>query len=95
MADPKDPALFDATRDGGQPKRSPLRRILDEHPEARPRLGRAIAFALGTGLVALAMVGALLVWHIVRRGRLIRERLSPPRVVPPLELPSHEVDQSS
>jgi hypothetical protein len=94
MADFQDPAPNNAPPTGGQPRRSPLRRILDEHPEARPRVGRAVAALLGTLVVAVAMLGALLIWHLVRRGRLIRERLNPPRVVPPLELPSQEVDQS-
>ena len=75
--------------------RSRLRQILDEKPEARPRLGKAIAALLGTGLVTLAALGGLLIWHIIRRGRLIRERLNPPRIVRPLEPPGHEVDPSS
>lgn len=61
--------------------RSPLKRILDERPEARARLGRAVAELLGTGLFALAVLGGLLVWHVRRRARLIRERLGPPRIV--------------
>ncbi len=66
----------------GQPaRRSPLKRILDERPEARGRLGRAIAALLGTALVALGLLGGLLVWHVRRRARVIRERLGPPRVV--------------
>ena len=50
---------------------------------------------LGTGLVAFAAFGALLIWHIVRRGRLIRERLSAPRVVRLPEFPTQEIDQPS
>jgi hypothetical protein len=75
--------------------RSRLRRLLDERPEARPRIGRAVATLLGTGLVALAAFGVLLIWHLVRRGRLIRERLSAPRVVRIPEFPSSEIDQPS
>ena len=33
------------------------------------------------GLVSLGAIGGLVVWHLVRRGRLIREGLSPPRKV--------------
>ena len=44
--------------------------------------------------MALAALG-LLIWHIIRRGRLIRERLNPPRIVRLPELPGDEVDQSS
>jgi hypothetical protein len=95
MFESRDPVATEAPTDGGQPRKTRLRRILDEQPEARSRLGKAVAALLGTGLVAIAAIGALLIWHIVRRGRLIRERLDHPRVVPPLELPSHEVDQST
>jgi len=75
--------------------RSRLRRLLEERPEARPRIGRAVAVLLGTGLVALAAFGVLLIWHMIRRGRLIRERLSAPRVVRLPELPASEIDQPS
>jgi hypothetical protein len=62
-----------------EPPRTRLRQILEERPEARPRLGRAVAALLGTCLVAVVAVGALLIWHLVRRGRLIRERSPAPR----------------
>jgi hypothetical protein len=78
-----------------EPPRSRLRRILDERPEARPRIGRAVATLLGTGLVTFAAFGALLIWHMVRRGRLIRERLSAPRVVRLPEFPTPETNQPS
>jgi hypothetical protein len=94
MTDAQKPEPTDELGVGGKPRRTTLRRILDENPEARPRLGRAIAALVGAGLVTLAALGILLIWHISRRGRLIRERLSHPRVVPPLELPEREVDQS-
>jgi len=61
-------------------KRTQLRRLL-EKPEARPRVRRAVASLLGVGVVTIGAVGALLIWHLVRRGRLIRERLGLPRVV--------------
>ena len=79
----------------GKPGRSRLRRILDERPEARPRLGRAIAVLLGTGLVSLAAIAALSIWHLVRRGRLIRERLNAPRIVRMPDLPGSEADGPS
>jgi hypothetical protein len=71
----------DAVGKRGEPRPSRLRQILEEQPQARGRIGRAVAALLGTGLVALAALGALLIWHLIRRGRLIRERLSPPRKV--------------
>jgi hypothetical protein len=60
---------------------SRLRVLLEKHPEARPRLGRAIAALLGVGLACIGILGALTLWHLVRRGRLIREGLNPPRKV--------------
>ena len=89
----KRPGPTDAHPDGGERGRTPLRRILDENPEARPRVGKAIAALLGAGLVTLAALGGLLIWHIMRRGRLIRESLNSPRVVRPLEPRADEVDQ--
>jgi hypothetical protein len=93
MTDGDDRAASDATAPPGEPRRSRLRQLLDERPEARGRLGRAIAVLLGTGLFAFAAFGALLIWHIVRRGRLIRERLSAPRIVRLPEFPAREADQ--
>jgi hypothetical protein len=95
MTDGDRPKPIDWSTPPGEPRRSRLRRLLDERPEARPRIGRAIAVLLGTGLVAFAAFGALLIWHIVRRGRLIRERLSAPRIVRLPEFPGREVDQPS
>jgi hypothetical protein len=61
-----------------EPRRSRLRQLLQK-PEARPRLTRAVAALLGTGLVSIAIIGALTIWHLIRRGRLIRDALPPPR----------------
>jgi hypothetical protein len=63
------------------PKRSRLKRILDENPEARPRVRNAVVSLLGTAVAAIAIVGLLLMWHFRRRGQLIRDRLGPPRQV--------------
>jgi hypothetical protein len=93
MTDGDHPNSSDRPPPPGEPRRSRLRQILDERPEARGRLGRAIAVLLGTGLFAFAAFGVLLLWHIVRRGRLIRERLSAPRIVRLPEFPGREVDQ--
>jgi hypothetical protein len=80
---------------GSEPRRSRLRQILDEQPQARPRVGRAVAVLLGTSLVALAALGALVIWHLIRRGRLIRERLNPPREIWLPEIPADEADRPS
>ncbi|AMV38637.1 hypothetical protein [Planctomyces sp. SH-PL62] len=52
-----------------------LGRILRDHPEARPRLGRAVGGLLGALLATLAAVGILLIWHLRRRADLVRDRL--------------------
>jgi hypothetical protein len=95
MANTQDQASTDRPAAGDNPPRTRLRQILDEKPEARPRIGKAIAALLGTGLVTLAAMGALLIWHIRRRAALMRERLNAPRIVPPLEIPGQEVDPPS
>ena len=48
-------------------------------PGARERVGWAVASLLGAGLATIAVLGVLLIWHVRRRARLIRERLGPPR----------------
>ncbi len=80
---------------GTEPRRSRLRQILDEQPQARTRIGRAVAILLGTTLVALAAIGALVIWHLIRRARLIRERLNPPRKIWVPEIPADEADRPS
>lgn len=61
-----------------EPRRSQLRRLLDR-PEARPRVRRAVWALMSTAVVSIAAIGALLIWHLSRRARLIREQLKPPR----------------
>ena len=64
-----------------EPRPSRLRRLLREHPDARGRLARAVGSLMGAAIVGLAAIGLLLIWHLARRGRLIREGLSNPRAV--------------
>jgi hypothetical protein len=71
-----------------EPRRSWLSRIIGRGPAARQRLGEAVAALLGTALVALAAIGGLAIWHLVRRGRIIRERLDPPKIVRMPQLPA-------
>ncbi len=66
-----------------EPRRTELRRLLDR-PDAAPRVRTAVARLLGVSVLSIGVVGALAIWHLVRRGRLIRERLGPPR---PVKLP--------
>jgi hypothetical protein len=90
MNDFDGPAPRDESAASGERRRTPLRRLLEERPEARPRLARAIAELIAATLVALVAIGALLIWHVMRRARLIRERLSAPRAVDLPDLPSCE-----
>ena len=62
------------------PRRS-LRRVIAENPVARRRVGQVYAEFLAVLLVAIAGLAALVLWHLARRGRLIRHRLGQPRPV--------------
>ncbi len=70
-------------RDGAPAKKD--RRPLLERPELKPeervRIGRAVVVLLGWGLVASACLGLLALWHLVRRGRVLRANLTQPRSV--------------
>jgi len=70
------------------PRRVPLLERDDLTPEERARIGRAAATLLGWGLVATAVLGLLALWHLVRRGRILRANLAPPKVVSLPESPS-------
>jgi len=50
-------------------------------PAARRHLRRLAATWMGLVLGAVMTLSALILWHLVRRGRLLRENLDPPRVV--------------
>ena len=66
------------------PRKTQLRRLL-ETPAARPRVRRAVVSLLGVGVFSIGIIGVLMIWHLVRRGRLIRDRLNPPKHVQGLE----------
>jgi hypothetical protein len=59
----------------------PFREGPDDVPTARNRLTRAYAELLAVVLASVAGVAMLLLWHLARRGRLIRDRLGSPRQV--------------
>ena len=50
-------------------------------PESRRRIAHATATWGFLTLGTVATLAALIIWHLIRRGRLIREGLGPPRVV--------------
>jgi hypothetical protein len=83
-----------------EPKRSQLSRLLKQ-PKARGRVSRAVASLLATSVVSIAVLGALLIWHLVRRGHMIRQNLAPPRPVhwpalePEAENASKPIDKSN
>jgi hypothetical protein len=65
-----------------EPKdRRPLLERPDLKPEERIRIGRAVAILLGWGLVASAVLGLLALWHLIRRGRILRANQPPPKAV--------------
>ncbi len=61
--------------------RRPLLERPELKPEERTRIGRAVVGLLGWGLVATAVLGLLALWHLVRRGRVLRANLARPRSV--------------
>jgi hypothetical protein len=62
-----------------EPPPSRLRQLL-EQPDGR-RVRDAVVALLALAIGTIAVLGALVIWHLVRRGRLIRDRLGPPRAV--------------
>ncbi len=63
-----------------EPPRTRLRQLLDD-PKARGPVAQAVARLLAVVVVSIGVIGVLVIWHLIRRGRLIREGLSPPRNV--------------
>ncbi len=63
------------------PDGRPLLEREDLPPGEKRRIGQAVATLLGWWIVAIAAVAALIVWHLIRRGRVLRANLNPPRIV--------------
>jgi hypothetical protein len=63
-----------------EPRRNWLQRLL-ARPDAAPRVRRAVGELLVAAVFSIGAIGALVIWHLVRRGRLIRDRLTHPRDV--------------
>jgi hypothetical protein len=87
MTDPKPSSPVVDGVAGDEPRRSRLRQILDERPEERPKIARAVGGLLAVTLVTIAVVGLLLIWHLRRRAGIIRNRLAPPREIQLPDLP--------
>jgi hypothetical protein len=64
-----------------KPAAAPLLERDDLRPEERVRIGRAVVILLGWGLVASTVLALLALWHLIRRGRILRANLAPPKVV--------------
>ncbi len=77
MFEPDRPASA-RDRDGG---RRPLLERPDLKPADRRRIGRALIPLLGWGLAASALLGFLALWHLIRRGRVLRANLAAPKKV--------------
>ena len=60
----------------------PARRL---EPAERRRIARATMLWGGLALSGTTLVGGLAIWHLVRRGRVLRESLAPPRPIAPLD----------
>jgi hypothetical protein len=56
-------------------------------PAQRRRIARATMLWGGVALTGTTLVGGLAIWHLVRRGRILRESLGDPRPIKPLESP--------
>ncbi len=69
-------------RPGRDPR--PLLERPDLKPEDRRRIGRALVPLLGWGLAATVVLGLLTLWHLIRRGRVLRANLPVPKIIPPL-----------
>ncbi len=57
---------------------------MDDAPrreQIRERLRKPVGEFLGAILLGVGAISFLAIWHLLRRGRLIREGLSPPRDV--------------
>ena len=73
--------MADRDRPGGKQGATPLLERDDLKPEERIRIGRAVAVLLGWGLAASTVLALLAIWHLIRRGRVLRANLAPPKTV--------------
>jgi hypothetical protein len=69
-------------------KQRPLLERSDLTPKERARIGRAVGWLLVSGLSSITALGSLAIWHLIRRGRLLRESLANPKKI---ELPDLDI----
>lgn len=60
---------------------------IDSPSRRRARIAGAARLWGEVTLAAVSLLGALVIWHLVRRGRLLRDQLGPPRDVELPEIP--------
>lgn len=65
------------SRDGG-------RRLA---PAERRKIAKAATLWGGLVLTGTSLIAGLTIWHLIRRGRLLRDALDPPKPNTPLEVP--------
>ena len=66
---------------------SPSERRRAASREGRRKIARAATLWGGVTLSGTALVSALAIWHLIRRGRLIRAGAEPPRRIEPMGVP--------
>jgi hypothetical protein len=64
-------------------------------PEERRRIGRTAAAGLFATLASISCLGALVVWHLIRRGRILRSLVASPKPGVAPELSSRPADRTS
>ena len=73
--------MDDSPRNNPSKGLPPRLKRADLKPEQRVRLGRVAAILLAWGLLATTLLGILALWHLIRRGRLLRANQPAPRAV--------------
>lgn len=77
----------------GATEAKPTRQALP--PVARAKAARAVRLWGGMTLSLVAVLSSLVIWHLVRRGRLIQSGLGPARPNTRLSLPPTDSQGSS
>lgn len=77
----------------GEPEAKPTQQALA--PVAREKAARAARLWGGMTLSLVAVLSALVIWHLVRRGRVIQSGLGPARPDSRLSLPPTDSQGSS